>query len=325
MSNIRVLHITNAYPNTTMPEYGIFIKEQIESLTNIDSEILFVNAAEKGSLEYVRAIFKLKRIHHDYDVIHCHHFYSFLVYYFALGGKANTVVSFLNDWDKEIELGIALKWKCKLLNYFVAKMPFVIFKSFPPYHLKSRTGVYFLPNGVDSNVFKVIKRTDCIKKLGLINDKKYVLFVSSKWMGRRQKRKDRFDAVIDKVKKVDDSVEPLYLSGVPRENIPYFYGAASLHLLTSDYEGSPNSVKESLSCGTPVISTKVGSVEALLNNVSYCTLFEEWDLDLVADAVIKVLNIPADRNLIRREFLSKGITKQEVALKLEKIYEAICR
>ena len=186
MSNIRVLHITNAYPNSTMPEYGIFIKEQVDALTDINSEVLFINAVEKGSTEYLRSIFKLRKLQCDFDVIHCHHFYSFLVCYFAFGYRPNVIVSFLNDWDREIELSLPVRWKKKLLNFFSKKMPVIIFKSFPPIELINRSNIYFLPNGVDSKRFNVIDRTECIKKLELNEEKHYLLFVSSKWLGRRR-------------------------------------------------------------------------------------------------------------------------------------------
>jgi teichuronic acid biosynthesis glycosyltransferase TuaC len=38
---MRVLLVTNMYPNKQNPIYGIFVKEQIEAIKNIDSQIHF--------------------------------------------------------------------------------------------------------------------------------------------------------------------------------------------------------------------------------------------------------------------------------------------
>ena len=55
---MKVLHITNNYPTPNLPIFGIFVKEQIESLSklNIDCDIFFINGREKGNFEYLKSI-----------------------------------------------------------------------------------------------------------------------------------------------------------------------------------------------------------------------------------------------------------------------------
>lgn len=47
---------------------------------------------------------------------------------------------------------------------------------------------------------------------------------------------------------------------VPRSEIPALYSALDVYLVTARVEGGPMTVLESLACGTPVISTRVGLV-----------------------------------------------------------------
>jgi len=58
--------------------------------------------------------------------------------------------------------------------------------------------------------------------------------------------------------KLDDQV--LFHGAVEPEQVAHWYRAADLTVLSSDSEGLPNVLRESLACGTPFVSTDVGSV-----------------------------------------------------------------
>jgi glycosyltransferase involved in cell wall biosynthesis len=52
----------------------------------------------------------------------------------------------------------------------------------------------------------------------------------------------------------------------PHELVPKYYQAADVSVLASWREGCPNTVLESLACGTPVVATDVGSVRWMIND-----------------------------------------------------------
>jgi glycosyltransferase involved in cell wall biosynthesis len=75
-------------------------------------------------------------------------------------------------------------------------------------------------------------------------------------------------------------------------NIEALYRRASLLLLTSDHEGTPNVVLEAMASGLPVISTRVGDVPALLGEGERGRLVERGDLPgLVATTEELIVNI----------------------------------
>ena len=115
-----------------------------------------------------------------------------------------------------------------------------------------------------------LNKIESKKKVGLDIDKKYILFVSSNFI-RNQKRYDIYKKTVNILKTIDSKFEELLLINQDREIVPFYFNSSELHLLTSDFEGSPNSVKEALACNLDVISTNVGNVKYLLNNLKNCS------------------------------------------------------
>lgn len=322
---IRTLHITNAFPYDDTPEYGIFIKEQIESLPSdkVTSEIIFINGRKIGKKAYIKAIFDIRKKAGDVDVIHCHHVYSFIIA-FASGvvGKKPIVLSFLNDWTHEIK-DIPFSWLRKFICKFCTnKSSKVIFKSPIPTDLKRHSNVVNLPNGVDSDFFRIKNRDDSKKILGLDIETNYILFVSSKNKYREQKRYDIFNETLSIIKNrlPEKKISEYSMVGQPRELVPIIFSACDIHLLTSDYEGSPNSIKESLCCGTSVVSRNVGNVKDMLEGVVGSEVIDSNSPDALALATLNLLNNPRNPNEIRNSFIQKGLTKQLVANRLINIY-----
>lgn len=137
-------------------------------------------------------------------------------------------------------------------------------------------------NGINTSFFIDKGKSESYKKLGLDESKIDSLFVSSNFF-RKQKRYDRFKEVL-KILTAQynwENIEELSLVNAPRDLVSYYFNAANLHLLTSDFEGFPNSVKESLCCNTPVVSTPVGNFAEMLSGAPNCfvtnsLMLENW-------------------------------------------------
>lgn len=320
---MKILFVTNGYPTAKHPEYCVFTKEQIEAvkgLENINGEVIFINSREHGYFEYIRGLIHFLRKKSEFDVIHCFHGLTFLLVALFVR-RQPIVVSFLNSIDKEYSEGGAISKPLAKLTRKIIRMKntvFLIFKDRLPEEY-SDIGFY-LPNGVSLEKFSIISRSDARKALGLPVSGKYILFVSSKDLFRPQKRFDRFLQVIDLVKMRYPNLSVLTLVNEGRNQVSMFFNAADVHLLTSDFEGSPNSVKEAMACGVPVVSTAVGNVEQMLAGVPGCYVDRNFDPYQLAQACIASLDKQTDRDSIRRKILEKHLDDASSAIKLREVY-----
>ena len=316
---MRVLHVTTNYPTKEYPIFGIFVKEQIESLQKIgiECDVFYCDGKNKGFRQYITYLPKLfwKAATGNYDIIHCHHALSLILLTMTgIPFFKRIVLSYQNDPDKE--------WGgtfFKLLHTYVNHL---IIKNKSRYLKYSNTS--YLPNGVNSEFFRPMDKSECRKILNLDLDKIYILYMDSNKGVRLQKRKDRFDETLQILRSEYGltNVEGLYLKNTPRNLIPLYMNAIDLHLISSDFEGSPNSVKECVCCNTPVVSTNVGNVQEMIGDIRGCSVVNEFSSESLAHACNTVIKSKENFNG-RDSLLSKGYGMDIVANKIFQIYLSI--
>ena len=309
---MNVLQITNCFPYENDPDYGVFVKRQIDSLEGkgVAQDVIFLNAREYG----LRTYFKIWKYDLSrYDVIHCHHLFSFMsVFVLAFLKRKPVVLSLLNEFGNEIKIGLPksmLAWVCRTISCMASVC---IYKASLPEERPNN--LVYLPNGVDMNYFS---GAESVEVRGI----KKVLFVSSKNPNRRQKRIWLFKDVIAELNKRDDiRVEGVVASGIGPDEYLLLLQECDMHLLCSEYEGSPNSVKEAMSCNVPVVSTDVGNVKEMFGQSDYYIVSKEAGVQELANLCLKVLALPR-RNAHGRELLIRaGLDLNSVADRLVEIY-----
>lgn len=323
---MRILFLTNGYPTAKHPEYCVFTKEQIESLKKIGitGDIYFINARQFGKKEYFKAYKKLKGELHNYDLVHCFHGLTAILMFF-LNYKGKILISFQSSINNEFAEGSFFsKGLLTLLLKYLLKKERIgkIFKGGVPKEFKNDCYSFYLPNGVDTQLFSPMDKNVAKKKLNLSTNKRYILFVSAKNLHRKEKRYDIYLKVIkilvEKYKMWD--IQELTLVNETRERVPLYFNSADLHLLTSDFEGSPNSVKESLSCNTPVVATDVGNVKEMLGDVPNCFLVDGHDPETIAKfAFISLMNV--EKNNLREFIFKKRLDSETKAIEIKRVYE----
>lgn len=311
---MKILHVTNNYPTNEYPIFGIFVKEQIESLNskNISNYVFFINSREKGKIEYIKSIFKLRKLlnTNEFDIIHCHHVFSAIILILTL--KMNIgkkVLSYQNEPRKE---GGELLFRLIKLyfNAIIVKINHIKYKS---------KKVKYIPNGVNTEFFYNRGKDISKKALKLDKDKKYVLFMDS-YNKRKQKRIDRFNKVINILNK-EVCIEKIILTNTERELVPLYMSSVDLHIITSDFEGSPNSVKECIACNTKVVSTPVGDIEGIIGDIEGCYISKSFSEVEIAELVVKSLKYGSINS--RNKIFEKGLDLNNTAIKIENLYKEL--
>ncbi len=315
---MKILHVTPNYPTPEFPIFGIFVKEQVESLQmiGVDCDVFYCDGKGRGMKQYITYLPKLwwKSWFGGYDIIHCHHALSAVI--LSLTGAPllkKCVLSYQNDPTHE--------WGDKFYRLFNLRFKKFIIKN-PSQYLEKPKFIY-LPNGCNQNFFVPMDMMKCREKLGWDKDKQYIIYMDSNKGVRTQKRQDRFDEVITILnKKYGWNAEKVVMRNVDRPQVPLYLNAANMHLISSDFEGSPNSVKECMCCNTPVVSTDVGNVREMIGDIEGAFVTKSFEAEELAECCDKVLKstVPFEG---RDKFLAKGYGMATVAEKLKKIYEEV--
>ena len=318
---MKVLHVTPNYPTPEFPIFGIFVKEQVESLQKIgvECDVFYCDGQNKGFKKYITYVPSLwkKALFGGYDIIHCHHALSAIILWLTGAPLFKKVVlSYQNDPTRE--------WGDKCFKFFNVFFKAFILKNNSETYLKYPK-MHYLPNGCNQDFFKPMDKTECREKLGWDLSKQYIIYMDSNKGVRTQKRKDRFDKTIAILnEKYGYNAEAVVMRNVERSLIPTYMNAADLHMISSDFEGSPNSVKECMCCNTPVVSTNVGNVKEMIGDIPGAYVVDDFSAEALAEACDKVLS--SDKPFEGRDmFLAKGYGMAVVAEKLKKIYESIIK
>ena len=297
---MRILMVTNMYPSEDKPNYGCFVKSQVDSVRNegVEVDVLYIRGY-KSNLFYITSIFTLwwRCLNQRYDFVHAHYGLSGIVartqflYPVIVSYCGDDLYGHAGADGKPTKRSLFEAWFSKQLSRFVRA---VIVKARVMIDLLPIENAYVIPNGVDFNLFKPMDRIECREHLGLEKDRIYVLFPYDPKRIRKNYSvvKKAVDFLNDMIA---DQVEILTVEGMSNTEIPYYMNAADVMVLASFWEGSPNAVKEALACNTRVVSVDVGDVPELLEGVSDCLLCDRTAEDL-ANKLNTVLAGKADTN-----------------------------
>jgi teichuronic acid biosynthesis glycosyltransferase TuaC len=124
-----------------------------------------------------------------------------------------------------------------------------------------------IPTGVDMDLFKPASRAEARETLGWRFTDPVVLFNAG--LSPSVKRLDLAEQAVGLLRQRVPTVRMHVLDGrTPHQELPLYMNAADCLLVTSDFEGSPDIVKEALASNLPIVSVDVGDVRERTSGVS---------------------------------------------------------
>jgi glycosyltransferase involved in cell wall biosynthesis len=248
---MKALFITNMYPTAKYPNYGIHVKEQIDTIVdffNIEHDVLFING-KKSRLNYLFSAFRLFLLLRSkrFDVIHVHYGITGLVLLFFPFLRIPIILTLhgseVNDPDTLTRFIVTRAAKrCQKIIVMNDQMLAKI-KSL-------NKSAEVIPCGVNLNVFRPEYTSVCRQiRIG---------FPSSPT--RAEKNYALFESVVRILSQTGLEIETVIFDNLSRLQVVEKLNYINVLVLTSLNEGSPQIVKEALACNTPVVSVPVGDV-----------------------------------------------------------------
>jgi teichuronic acid biosynthesis glycosyltransferase TuaC len=291
-------------------DVGYVVRNQGESLIRYGVEVEYFTITP-GLAGYIRSVGRIRQTIREggYDLIHAH--YSFSAFAASLAGAYPLVVSlmgsdaFKNDLLKRITKILSKRrWSATIVKTDEMKR-----------RLKLDTA-HIIPNGVDMERFVPVGKTVARQRLGILEDKKIVLFIAVK--NRPEKNISLAKEAVDSLNY--ERVEFVHLFDTRNSEVAYYLNAADLMLLTSSREGGVNVIKEAMACNCPIVSTDVGDVKWVTSGTKGCFITQK-DCRSIAEGIRQALNY-RERTNGRERIFELGLDSASVARKIIKIYQS---
>ncbi len=273
---MRVLFVTNMWPDAERPWYGAYVERQAESLGDLGLEVdVIAIRGYAGRAAYLARALDVLRVRPGrYRIVHGHYGHAGVVARLQVG--APLVVTYCGDdllgtadFDGTLTRRSAVE--AAVFRQLARVCARTITQSEQmagrlPAACRERNAV--IPNGVDLDRFGPVDRAEARRTLGWAPSEAVVLFVGDPRLAVKN-----FALARETVARAAAGGAPVRLqvvSGRRPDEVPLLMGAADALLLTSRSEGSPNVVKEAMASELPVVATPVGDVRERLEGVPGC-------------------------------------------------------
>ena len=283
---MRVLIVTNMYPTRERPEFGVFVRDQLEALGRIPGIEPELYVFEGGGIQaYRKAVKPLKKhlSERHYDVVHAHYGLTGWVARKA-GAKPLLVTLHGTDvYDKRSgRISRSVAKKADQVAVVSEDLGRALGK------IKTRRPIAVMPTGVSLARFEQRSREESRRALGIDPEGSSILFPFNP-----DRPVKHYDRAVEVAEGIED-LEVLTLGNIPPDEVVNYMNAVDATLVPSEYEGFGLAALETLACNVPVVATPTGMAEELLEGVEGCYCLE-WDLGRWRAAVQTILEDPDPR------------------------------
>jgi glycosyltransferase involved in cell wall biosynthesis len=233
-----------------------------------------------------------------------------------------------------------LEWKLKNWAYKRSNLVFVAPSKWLVDLAKSsmlcQFPVHYISNGVDTDIFYPHDRENCRAKLS-ISQKKHVLMFASLNLTNRRKGGElllkalkrlpgslKLDTVLLTIGKGGEQIGEMV--GIQTINLGYIhddrlkataYSASDLFIFPTRADNQPLVLLESLACGTPAVSFRIGGVPEIIQNGQTGYLAEIDNIDEFCEAIVGLLEDDVQRQKMGEICRKKALQeyRQEIHVK----------
>ena len=308
-----------------------FIEEQISALQACGISVVRYGITGKGIVGYLRALPGLKRmiLTERPDLIHAHYGLSGLL---ANLQRIVPVVTTYHGSDINLPKILRFSQIAMLLsvhNIFVSQRNVNLAlssNSLIASRLKQRFTL--LPCGVNIPQPWGELQTQWVYQLTLnqwVQEKlsteaKHVLFAGA--FDNAVKDAPLAKAAINELTSEGVKVELIELKGYNRDQVNALMYNCDALLMTSKTEGSPQVIKEAMTCGCPIVSVDVGDVAERTSGVEGCFVVHTREPKDIAEALQQAIAFEGKTNG-RDRIIKMGLSNEQVAQRLIAIYKSI--
>jgi glycosyltransferase involved in cell wall biosynthesis len=305
----------------------------------------FYKHAGEAHFHSVDSVIKKYKI--QFDLIHSHFLWTSGYVGMKLSDKYN--VPFVVTGHGYDVYSLPFKsegWKKTIMQILAKASGIITVSSFDSNYLEKlveKERINVIPNGFSPSLFYLIDKKEARKDLGINQEKKVCLIIGNliKIKGHkylieafREIKKDFPETALYIVgegnlrysleKLVTDLnlQEDVFFVGIqPHSEIVKWVNAADLLIISSLQEGGPVVALESLSCGLPVVSTKVGMMPELLSSSDYGLICEVKSSSSLLEGIKKAYAKDWDKEKIIK--YAQEYTWENVTKKIINIYKGI--
>lgn len=276
---IKILLLSNMYSEKES-YFGIFVKDQVESLEKLGVNVIKVVKTEKSISGYVPFILKsiLYLLFKSYNIVHAHYgFHSGLIA--AIIRRKPLVITFhrgdaLDEPWRNKAYYYAQKFVVNRATHIIAISNEV--KNALMQDLDAKMGkITLISCGVDTEFFKPMGDKHKLReRLNLPNGKALALFVGSLSYRKgvdiiykcAELLPEIYFVFVGEGDLKTDLPNCIFVGSKPHHEIRLWMNASDLFLLPSRSEGLPVVLLEACSCEIPAIASAVGGIPELINN-----------------------------------------------------------
>jgi glycosyltransferase involved in cell wall biosynthesis len=207
-----------------------------------------------------------------------------------------------------------------------------------------------IPNPIDIEVFRPIDKKVARKKFNLDEDKKYILFaamrvdavgkgfayfqeallvISNQLLVKGNSNSDIEILIFGQAQSSDFEELPFKVNILGRlsdlETIAHAYSAASVFVIPSLEENLPNTIMESMACGTPVVGFEVGGIPEMIEHKQTGYLAKYKSSENLAKGIYWTL-FDSDYQVLANNSRQKVVdnySEKVVAERYKKVYQSL--